>query len=413
MSAARLWLYSVTLFNTLRWLPALTSGNERMDAIRDILRKRYQRLGENRNAYAQLMAESRGDENEDEARFPPPGLYENKTLGIVVKNHGIHECIFTFVFGKYSSVVLPYSRMTPSIKGRTYNCFIPAGEQKVHKPGQALRHLLDIVWRPLEPSDIMLCHSVEGEVLMVSPNGLLTLSWMPSPPQERTRNEGASAEVGSEHKRGNGKGRVERARRKARKVARSSPGDFSDAALGRVKRAKKSPPGRLDEGSKMPKATRRQKVTVRKKRSTDSHNANDHNDVLATTAASAGITSEDVDEGKAGNSAPSNAVEDVMMSGARPRHQPREPELPWYLDSTHQYDVDHSNLAHSYEMEAALPTRTKGISKGNGGQEHWGEHASPGGISWDEELSLGDPTEWFEDPTWEYLSRLYRVNQWA
>ncbi|KAF4698394.1 hypothetical protein FOZ63_026712 [Perkinsus olseni] len=411
MPAARLWLYSVTLFNTMRWLPALISGNERMDAIRDILRKRYQRLGESRNAYAQLMAESRGDENDDDARFPPPGLYENKTLGIMVKNHGIHECTFTFVFGKYSSIVLPYSRMTPSIKGRTYNCFIPAGEQKVHKPGQALRNLLDIVWRPLEPSDIMLCHSVEGEVLMVSPNGLVTLSLMPSPPQERARNEGASAEVGTDHKRGNGKGRVERARRKARKVARSSPGDSSAAALRRVKRAKKSHPGRLDKGSKIPKVTRRQKVTVREKRSSKDHNANDHNDVLATAAASAGITGEDIDEEEENNSAPTNAVEDVTMSGARPRHQPSEPKRPWYLHSADQYDVDRSNLADSYEMEAALPTRTKGISKGNGGQEHWGERASPGGISWDEELSLGNPTEWFEDPTWEYLSRLYRVNR--
>ncbi|KAF4729690.1 hypothetical protein FOZ63_026549 [Perkinsus olseni] len=409
MPAARLWLYSVTLFNTLRWLPALTSGNERMDAIRDILRKRYQRLGENRNAYAQLMAESRGDENDDEARFPPPGLYENKTLGIVVKNHGIHKCTFTFVFGKYSSIVLPYSRMTPSIKGRTYNCFIPAGEQKVHKPGQTLRHLLDIVWRPLEPSDIMLCHSVEGEVLMVSPNGLLTLSWMPLPSQGRAPNEGQPAEVGAEHERGNGNGRVERGETKTRKKARTSPRDSSGVSLGRVEKAKKSDPGRLDGGSKAPRVTRKN-ARVRKKRSSKRHNANDYNDVLATAAASAGITSEDIDEEEAGGSAPSDAVGDRTMNSARPRHHPREQERAGSFDSAYHYDVDRSNLAHTYEMEVALPPRTGG----NGGDERRYDRGFPDGFSWDEESSVGDLTEVFEDPTWEYLSRIYRMwRSWA
>ncbi|KAF4689077.1 hypothetical protein FOZ60_002110 [Perkinsus olseni] len=393
MPAARLWLYSVTLFNTLRWLPALTSGNERMDAIRDILRKRYQRLGENRNAYAQLMAESRGDENDDEARFPPPGLYENKTLGIVVKNHGIHECTFTFVFGKYSSIVLPYSRMTPSIKGRTYNCFIPAGEQKVHKPGQALRNLLDIVWRPLEPSDIMLCHSVEGEVLMVEE------------PQMRANRRKLELNMREATETAEWSG----AGTKTPKAARSSPRDSSGVSLGRVKKAKKSDPGRLDGGSKAPRVTRRKKATVRKKRSSKRHNANDYNDVLATAAASAGITSEDIDEEEAGGSAPSNAVGDRTMNSARPRHHPREQERAGSFDSAYHYDVDRSNLAHTYEMEVALPPRTGG----NGGDERRHDRGFPDGSSWDEESSVGDLTEVFEDPTWEYLSRIYRVNQWA
>ncbi|KAF4698395.1 hypothetical protein FOZ63_026713 [Perkinsus olseni] len=85
---------------------------------------------------------------------------------------------------------------------------------------------------------------------------------------------------------------------KTRKAARSWSPDSSGVALGRVKRAKKSDPGRLDGEPKAPRVTRRKKVTVRKKRSSKGHIANDDNDVLATAAASAGITGEDIDEGR-------------------------------------------------------------------------------------------------------------------
>ncbi|KAF4693548.1 hypothetical protein FOZ62_002077 [Perkinsus olseni] len=254
----------------------------------------------------------------------------------------------------------------------------------------------------------MLCHSVEGEVLMVSPNGLLTLSWMPLPSQGRAPNEGQPAEVGAEHERGNGNGRVERGETKTRKKARTSPRDSSGVSLGRVEKAKKSDPGRLDGGSKAPRVTRKN-ARVRKKRSSKRHNANDYNDVLATAAASAGITSEDIDEEEAGGSAPSDAVGDRTMNSARPRHHPREQERAGSFDSAYHYDVDRSNLAHTYEMEVALPPRTGG----NGGDERRYDRGFPDGFSWDEESSVGDLTEVFEDPTWEYLSRIYRVNQWA
>ncbi|KAF4669932.1 hypothetical protein FOZ61_002492 [Perkinsus olseni] len=100
----------------------------------------------------------------------------------------------------------------------------------------------------------------------------------------------------------------------------------------------------------------------------------------------------------------------LFESGERMGYLPNLPAATEH-EGFNYYDVDGSNLAHGYEIQAALPPRTERISKGNGGWEHREDSSSPGGISWDDKLSVGYPTELFEDSTSEYLSRRYRVSR--
>ncbi|KAF4675561.1 hypothetical protein FOL46_001088 [Perkinsus olseni] len=154
----------------------------------------YQFLREGEHSYAKLpLAANQGDGGITASLmtgFPPPGLYENRNFGVVLRNEGPQQGTFTFLFDDYTSFVFPYINMTPSVRAFTYNCYTPGGALQTLFTGGALRRLLGIESpEPFKPSNIRLCRSVEGDrTWMIVPSGSVGLSWKPLPLEE-TRKE--------------------------------------------------------------------------------------------------------------------------------------------------------------------------------------------------------------------------------
>ncbi|KAF4711405.1 hypothetical protein FOZ62_029637 [Perkinsus olseni] len=163
-------------------------------AIPDTMDSPYQFLREAEHSYAKLpLAANQGDGGITASLmtgFPPPGLYENRTFGVVLSNEGPQQGTFTFLFDDYTSFVFPYINMTPSVRAFTYNCYTPGGTLQTLFAGGSLRRLLGIESpEPFKPSNIRLCRSVEGDrTWMIVPSGSVGLSWKPLPLEE-TRKE--------------------------------------------------------------------------------------------------------------------------------------------------------------------------------------------------------------------------------
>ncbi|KAF4710247.1 hypothetical protein FOZ63_002332, partial [Perkinsus olseni] len=172
----------------------LSRGNDGSYAIPDTMDSPYQFLREGEHSYAKLpLAANQGDGGITASLmtgFPPPGLYENRTFGVVLRNEGPQQGTFTFLFDDYTSFVFPYTNMTPSVRAFTYNCYTPGGALQTLLTGGALRRLLGIESpEPFKRSHIRLCHSVEGDrTWMIVPSGSVGLSWKPLPLEE-TRKE--------------------------------------------------------------------------------------------------------------------------------------------------------------------------------------------------------------------------------
>ncbi|KAF4675560.1 hypothetical protein FOL46_001087 [Perkinsus olseni] len=219
------------------------------------------------------------------ANFPPPGFYVNSTFGVILKNEGIRKCTFALKIER-GYYLAPYSRMTLNKRGSKFNCYIPAGNRKVHVLGEQPRRILGLGQQePLKPSVIRLCHSAESNrTWMELPSGSVLLSWEPLLSEENAGHGTGRQRVGLIHTEGDGLERMARGRKRPMEWAENDSRD---------PRLRDAEP----EGLRGAHLTEAPGNALRTGRIDGSYDTEHGRDILATAVAIAGISGEDTGEG--------------------------------------------------------------------------------------------------------------------